>query len=181
MSIAAIKIDDIDFADNTVRVYDKKQQEYRIAPIHPATMKILTDYVNNLPIGQKNLFTSKFHNTFWQRLLKKANIPYIKFHSLRTCMSTWLKQAGVSDGVVTAIFGHSDPGITTRHYTALDNVEIKRDASSISASTTALSRSVIPIGRQITTQIGPNWFDNITINRFFTFDSKITFSYSHPA
>jgi len=127
-SIAALEVGDIDFADGTIRVCDKKQHETRIAPVHPATMKILTDYVNDLPAGQKKLFTCKFHNTTWQNLLKKANVPHIKFHSLRTCMSTWLKQAGVSDGVVTAIFGHSDPGITTRYYTALDDVETRRVA-----------------------------------------------------
>ncbi len=43
-------------------------------------------------------------------------------------MSTWLKEAGVSGDVVTAIFGHSTPTITYQHYTNLDNVEAKRNA-----------------------------------------------------
>jgi len=38
-------------------------------------------------------------------------------------MSTWLKQAGVSGDVVTAIFGHSSTDLTYKHYTALDDVE----------------------------------------------------------
>lgn len=129
-SLVALNIDDIDFDNGTVRVYDQKQRQSRIAPVHPTTLKELTRYVTELPAGQKRLFTLRFHHTTWNLLLKKAKLPLIRFHDLRTCMSTWLKQAGVSDGVVTAIFGHSSPSVTTRHYTALDNVESKRTAVS---------------------------------------------------
>ena len=127
-SLAEITVNDIDFTDSTIKAYDKKQQEWRVTPINPESMKLLTAYVAELPTGQEKLFTSKFHNTTWQRMLTKAKVPYIHFHDLRTCMSTWMKQAGVSGDVVANIFGHSSPALTYKHYTQLSDVESKRSA-----------------------------------------------------
>ena len=91
-------------------------------------MKVLPEYVTELPDGQTKLFTKNFHHMTWTNLIKKAGVPPITFHQLRTCTSSWLKKAGISDGVVTALFGHSEPSVTTRHYTQLDDIETKRAA-----------------------------------------------------
>jgi len=127
-SIAAIKKTDVDLDRGVVKCYDHKQKEYRSTPLHPVSLAVLTEYMASLPAGQENLFTSRFHNTTWQRLIKQANVPYIKFHHLRTCMSSWLKNEGVSADVVSRIFGHTSPTLTYQVYTALDDVESKRRA-----------------------------------------------------
>lgn len=127
-SIAVLTIADIDFSAGTIRAFDRKQNEYRETPLHPESLRVLVNYVNGLPEGQVKLFTCRFHNTHWQRLLEKAKVPHITFHGLRTCMSSWLKNEGVSGDVVSKIFGHSTPTLTYRTYTALDDVESKRKA-----------------------------------------------------
>lgn len=125
-SLMRLKISDVDIEKGTVSVWDEKQKQYSHAPIHENTLSLLVDHINSLPDGQEKLFTSKFHHSTWDRIIKTANVPRIKFHDLRTCMSTWLKESGVADGVVTAILGHSSPTVTTKHYTALDNEKSKR-------------------------------------------------------
>jgi integrase len=125
-SLMALKISDVDFENDVVRSYDTKQKEYRACPLHPESMKILTDYVNDLPTGQTKLFISKFHHTVWNRFCEKAGIKYT-FHHLRTCAASWLKARGVSDSLVSRIQGRSVQGVTETYYTDLDDVGVKRD------------------------------------------------------
>ena len=127
-SIAAIKKTDVDLDHGVVKCYDQKQKQYRSTPLHPVSLAVLAEYMESLPAKQEELFTCRFHNTTWQAMVKRANVPYIKFHHLRTCMSSWLKNEGVSADVVSRIFGHTSPTLTYQVYTALDDVESKRRA-----------------------------------------------------
>ena len=53
----------------------------------------------------------------YRRVLKKSNIPYRKFHSLRHTYATRLFENGVSLKVVQVLLGHSSMEITANIYT----------------------------------------------------------------
>lgn len=53
----------------------------------------------------------------YRRVLKKANIPYRKFHALRHTYATRLFENGVSLKVVQVLLGHSSMEITANIYT----------------------------------------------------------------
>ena len=53
----------------------------------------------------------------YRRVLKKANIPYRKFHALRHTYATRLFENGVSLKVVQVLLGHSNMEITANIYT----------------------------------------------------------------
>lgn len=54
--------------------------------------------------------------TIWQRWVREARLPYIRFHDLRHTAATWLIAQGVPPNVVQAILGHADPATTMRFY-----------------------------------------------------------------
>jgi len=126
-ALAKLKRKDIDLKVGIITVIDKNQQEKQ-TPLHPHSLKILCEYILQLPLNQNNIFTCKFNHATWKRYCKIANVPFVTFHHLRTCMSNWLKNRGVSGDVVTAIFGHSDPKLTYDYYTQLDDLDSKRRA-----------------------------------------------------
>lgn len=126
-SLVKLTVSDIDFEHNAVRCYNAKNKEHRYAPLHDASMTLLTDYFHTLPAKQKKLFTCQFHRTTWNRMVEKARVPFLTFHHLRTCATTWLKQAGISDSVTASVLGHSAE-VSRAHYTALDDIETRRVA-----------------------------------------------------
>lgn len=65
---------------------------------------------NHTPISQRNLIRH-FHAA-----LKKADLPWVKFHSLRHFTATSLLQRGVHPKLVQALLGHSQISITMDTY-----------------------------------------------------------------
>jgi integrase len=59
---------------------------------------------------------SHFHKQVFKRLLKKANLPDIRFHDLRHTSATLLLSAGVHPKVVQERLGHSQISITLDIY-----------------------------------------------------------------
>ena len=53
---------------------------------------------------------------WWPRLLKKAGLPYIRFHYLRHTAATLLLSRGVNVKVVSEMLGHAHIGITLGTY-----------------------------------------------------------------
>ncbi len=51
------------------------------------------------------------------RILKKANLPHIRFHDLRHTFATMALQNGVDVKTVSSMLGHYDAGFTLRTYT----------------------------------------------------------------
>lgn len=52
-----------------------------------------------------------------KRILKKANLPHIRFHDLRHTFATMALQNGVDVKTVSSMLGHYDAGFTLRTYT----------------------------------------------------------------
>jgi integrase len=75
---------------------------------------------------------STFHESIWRPLLKKAGLPYRKYHSTRHTYATWLlsdgadirwvqKQLGHSTIAITAdVYGHVQPD---KHEAAVDRLD----------------------------------------------------------
>lgn len=53
----------------------------------------------------------------WERFTKRNNLPHIKLHGLRHTNATTLMAAGVNPKVVQKILGHSDVSVTLNTYT----------------------------------------------------------------
>ena len=52
-----------------------------------------------------------------QRVLKRAELPRIRFHDLRHTFATMALQNGVDVKTVSSMLGHYDAGFTLRTYT----------------------------------------------------------------
>ena len=52
-----------------------------------------------------------------QRVLKRADLPRIRFHDLRHTFATMALQNGVDVKTVSSMLGHYDAGFTLRTYT----------------------------------------------------------------
>ncbi len=52
-----------------------------------------------------------------KKILKKANLPHIRFHDLRHTFATLALQNGVDVKTVSSMLGHYDAGFTLRTYT----------------------------------------------------------------
>ncbi len=121
-SVQKLRQSQIDREAGTVTLIDEKQNAERVTPLHPMVLEALKTYTAD------PLFTKKFHHERWQKICILANVPFMKFHDLRTCLSTWLQDRGISSDIVASIFGHSTAELTKKHYTARTKVEIKRAA-----------------------------------------------------
>ncbi|WP_279233035.1 tyrosine-type recombinase/integrase [Fonticella tunisiensis] len=73
------------------------------------------DYVFTTNLG-KNIDARNLLRSY-ERVLKKANIPYRKFHNLRHTYATKLFEAGVPLKTVSELLGHSNISITANIYT----------------------------------------------------------------
>lgn len=74
-----------------------------------------TDYVFTTEVG--NTMNARNITKSYKRLLKKAKIPYKKFHSLRHTYATKLFEVNVPLKTVQMLLGHSDISITANIYT----------------------------------------------------------------
>ncbi len=127
-SVSTITGRNVDLVAGQVRLIDEKTNTERITPLHPMVLSELKTYCSLLDNLDCPLFKMKFHHERWQKIVEKANVPFMKFHDLRTCLSTWLQSQGVSSEIVAQIFGHSSSAITQQHYTNLNSTSLKREA-----------------------------------------------------
>lgn len=67
----------------------------------------------------------------YKRILTKANIPYIKFHSLRHTYATRLFENGVPLKTVSELLGHADISVTANIYTHVMKKEKTKAADKI--------------------------------------------------
>lgn len=66
-----------------------------------------------------------FHYNYYKEIIKRANLPYIRFHDLRHTYTTILVKANFSVKAISQILGHSNEIITVDVYT--DKLQIIQD------------------------------------------------------
>ncbi len=88
----------------------QKKEKMKAGPSY-----IDSDFMFTTEIG-KNIDARNLTKCY-ERILKKANIPYRKFHSLRHTYATKLFEANVPLKTVQILLGHSDISITGNIYT----------------------------------------------------------------
>src|SRR5258708_39505661 len=65
--------------------------------------------------------------TAWKAAIRRAGIPYYRFHDLRHAFNTRLMEAGVMQEVRKALMGHSSGEDTNSIYTHVE-LPVKREA-----------------------------------------------------
>jgi len=113
----------------------KTKESCRVIPIPSAIIKQLKSHIakqkeklirNGIPYSpDKLLFTTDSLGFIddrnllraWQRVLKKANIRYRNFHTIRHTYATKLFENGIPLKTVSILLGHSDIKITANIYT----------------------------------------------------------------
>ena len=118
-----VKIEDIDFDENTIEIVSKgkKISENRdVVPFSPSTKKYLLEWIkqNNL-IKENNLITMKYW-TFWYKMKK---IYEISPHQLRHTFCTELDVSGFSPTQIKILARHKHIK-TTEKYMNPDRKEI---------------------------------------------------------
>jgi len=62
------------------------------------------------------MHASSFRTRWWRALVRKAGLPYIRFHDLRHTAATLLLGRGVPVKVVSELLGHANVSITLNMY-----------------------------------------------------------------
>ena len=135
-----LKLEQIDFNDELVRVMGKGKKE-RIIPLNDYAMKYLKDYVfnyRNFLLKTKNsdyLFINSMGSNISRQgffkilkaLAKDAGIKKdISPHTLRHSFATHMLNNGADLRVIQELLGHENL-VTTEIYTHLENAKIKED------------------------------------------------------
>jgi len=102
-----------------------KRIEERDAEKRAAKVWAPNDFVFSNEVGNPIAFTTL--QTWWTDALKRAKLPYMKWHGLRASTATILLAEGVNELTVMAILGHRTLEMTRRYVKLLPRVS--RDAA----------------------------------------------------
>lgn len=102
-----------------INVHRKWQREEMMANGYRTTLLFTTD-------SGRFYYRKNIHTAF-ERLYKKLDIPFHKFHAFRHTFGTNLSRAGVPIEETSKLMGHSDISVTAKYYINV-NAERKRDA-----------------------------------------------------
>ena len=94
-------------------VQHRKAQQNEQARLGPAWNA--RDLVFPNTIGNP-MHASSFRSRWWRALVRKAGLPYIRFHDLRHTAATLLLGRGVPVKVVSEMLGHANVSITLNMY-----------------------------------------------------------------
>jgi integrase len=121
--IEALKISDIDFANNYITTTSRKTSKSMGArPVPAAVMAELKKCINASDSGQAKLFDDNFSHKRWRKIREAAGLTDLKFHDLRKTFGSMLAQRGVSTAVTQRLLEHSSSTLTNKIYTNVDPV-----------------------------------------------------------
>jgi integrase/recombinase XerD len=135
-----LKLSDIDYKEDLIRVYGKGSKE-RIIPVTSITMKYLNEYINNQRKFILKTKTSEyvFVNNYGGRMSRQGFFKILKSivkschidkdvspHTIRHSFATHLLNNGADLRVIQELLGHSDIS-TTEIYTHISKEKIKDD------------------------------------------------------
>ncbi|MBQ7308394.1 MAG: site-specific integrase [Clostridia bacterium] len=139
--LLALTYDDIDFEKNLmhinkttyqtkkdgkiVQVIDvpKTKNSIRIIPLPKTIIKFikrnkkLTNSKYIITTKSKGIVSTRSYERTFELILKKLDIPYKNFHSLRHTFATRATEMGIDARTLSEILGHKNPIITLNRYT----------------------------------------------------------------
>jgi integrase len=107
---------------NVILAEPKTSRSRRLVTLPDDTLSVLREWQQEasgemmFPTRNGTLRSPHNINEAWVRLLVRAGLPHVKFHSLRHLHATLLLEAGVSPKVVSERLGHTSIGITLDLY-----------------------------------------------------------------
>ncbi|MBG9568203.1 site-specific integrase [Brevibacillus agri] len=107
----------VDLPDETVQALTKHKEQIEILKRNAEDLFQDQDLVNCTPLGTP-IDPSNVTRTFRQ-LIKKADLPVIRFHDLRHTHATLLLKQGVHPKIVAERLGHADTRMTLDTYSHL--------------------------------------------------------------
>jgi integrase len=118
--------DKVDFVNRTITVEGTKTGKVRVIPMND----LLLETLSKLEKRSKYVFSKDDGINYgncrksFEAAIKRAGIPYIRFHDLRHTFATRLVGNGVNLVIIKELLGHSDIRLTSRYSHALP--EFKR-------------------------------------------------------
>lgn len=98
---------------------DSKSKKIRSVPLNDAALEVLdqlgSEGNHEYLFVRKNGERYKHLHQVWNRIRKKAGMPWLRLHDLRHQYASMLVNSGRTLYEVQAILGHADPQITTRY------------------------------------------------------------------
>jgi integrase len=123
-----IRWDDIDWSQQTFRLYDKKAQAWQTFQLHPEVFEELTTIPVTERTGRLWPWTQKTGVYRWLRPLARDGLGIVFTpHMARHSLGTWLNQSGAGLRTIMSALGHKDPKSSIRYQAA--DVEMVRTAS----------------------------------------------------
>lgn len=139
--LLALTWDDIDFTNGLMKV-DKEAYRYkqngvwhtiidkpktkssiRIIPLPKTLLSKLKEikkksrYEHIISTNKNTIVDTRSYQKTYERILRKLNIPYKNFHSLRHTFATRAVELGIDVKSLSEIMGHKNPTVTLQRYT----------------------------------------------------------------
>lgn len=125
---------DVDFANGTVAIRNRKAARLDVLPLHPglvAELRAAMPLLAPAALSSARIFPVKIHHKTRERDFARAGIPAVDadgrvadLHALRTTLGTTLARDGVPVQVAAKAMRHADPRTTQKHYVALGLADV---------------------------------------------------------
>jgi integrase len=111
--ILTLKRCDVDFKLYTATFRDTKNNTDRVIPLRHEVVSILKKY----PFGQ-NFFNTPYSSFrfYWKQAKRKAQLPKLNFHDLRSVAITRMLLSGMTIPEVCTVSGHKDWSVMQKRY-----------------------------------------------------------------
>lgn len=132
-----LKVEDINFKDGTVKIFQEKTEEFRSVVLPPISLKYISLYLQEREkYADKsadkffiNMNGTNAHKSIVDRIPERFQKKYgVKFnlHQLRAGYISDLYDSGIDLTMVSRIIGHKSVDTTNKHYLDLQNKEVRR-------------------------------------------------------
>lgn len=121
-----LKLDDLDFKNNTIKIINSKNNKSRLAPMSDIIKKYLITYINSYRKQRDSIFLFPSFNpqrsipysnmqAKFKIAVDKAGLTGVTLHTLRHAYVSMLFENGVAPETIQRILGHSSITTTTNY------------------------------------------------------------------